>query len=82
MTKLMKSLRPMLLLVAAVSFGLGISLPLMRFEKLFFFAETPSLLDIIAGLWVDNETLLALVVINLFYRVSTGETCCGFSGYP
>lgn len=59
----MKSIRPLLLLIAAVSFGLGISLPLMRFEKLFFFAETPSLLDIVTGLWGDGETWLALVVV-------------------
>ena len=54
--------RPYLLLVAAVSFGLGISLPLMQFEKLWFFTETPSLLTIVADLWAQNEILLTLVV--------------------
>ncbi len=59
----MKSLRPLLLLISATSFGLGISLPLMRFEKLWVFTETPSLLMIIANLWSDGELLLAAVVL-------------------
>lgn len=58
----MKSLRPVFLLVAALSFGLGISLPLVRFEKLFFFSETPSLLDVVAGLWNEGDMALAGVV--------------------
>lgn len=55
--------RPLILLVASISFGLGISLPLMQFEKLYFFTETPSLISIIAGLWTDGEILLSIVVI-------------------
>ena len=55
--------RPLLLLTAAVSLGLGISLPLMQFEKLWFFSETPSLLHIIGTLWSDGEWGLALVVL-------------------
>ncbi|MEM9331780.1 MAG: paraquat-inducible protein A [Pseudomonadota bacterium] len=55
--------RPILLLVASVSFGLGISLPLMRFEKLWVFSETPSLLTIVADLWREEEFLLTLVVV-------------------
>jgi paraquat-inducible protein A len=54
--------RPVLLLVAAVSFGLGIALPLVRFEKLFFLAETPSLLGVVYGLWEKGDAVLALVV--------------------
>ncbi len=56
------SFRPFLLLVSAISFGLGISLPLMRFEKLWFFSETPSLLTIIADLWNQGEFSLTIVV--------------------
>ena len=59
----MRLLLPILLLVSAVSFGLGISLPLMRFEKLYFFAETPSLIDVIVGLWQEGEIPLAAVVV-------------------
>jgi len=58
----MKTLRPILLLIASVSFGLGISLPLMRFEKLYFFTETPSLLNIVENLWSDGEWLLTITV--------------------
>ena len=57
-------IRPFLLLISAVSFGLGISLPLMTFEKLWFFSETPSLLGIIADLWTGGEILLFLVVLS------------------
>ncbi len=58
----MHKFRPLILLIASVSFGLGISLPLMQFEKLYFFTETPSLISIISGLWVDGEILLSFVV--------------------
>ncbi|MEZ5789416.1 MAG: paraquat-inducible protein A [Nitratireductor sp.] len=54
--------RPLLLLLAAISFGLGISLPLIRFEKLYFFAETPSLLSLVAGLWSKGDWGLAGLV--------------------
>lgn len=44
------------------SFALGLVLPLMRFEKLFLFEERHSLLQIIQGLWVENEVLLAALI--------------------
>jgi paraquat-inducible protein A len=56
-------LRSLFLLTAAISFGLGISLPLVRLEKLYFFTETPSLIDVIAGLWVEGNVLLSLVIV-------------------
>lgn len=59
----MNKFRPFILLLASVSFGLGISLPLMQFEKLYFFTETPSLISIIIDLWRGGEILLSLVVI-------------------
>ena len=58
----MPALRPILLLAAAISFGLGISLPLIRLERLYFFTETPSLLGLVAGLWVGGDAALAAVV--------------------
>ncbi|MEO0369581.1 MAG: paraquat-inducible protein A [Pseudomonadota bacterium] len=68
----MKNFRPFLLLVSAVSFGLGISMPLMKFEKLWLFSETPSLLGIIADLWIDNEVLLAFIVLafSIFFPLA------------
>lgn len=59
----MQKLIAPLLLFSAVSFGLGISLPIMRFEKFFIFQESPSLLSLIHGLWVENSLLLAIVVL-------------------
>ncbi len=60
--EVLANFRPILLLISAISFGLGISLPLMRFEKLWFFSETPSLLSIVANLWAQEEWLLTIVV--------------------
>ncbi|WP_319486185.1 paraquat-inducible protein A [uncultured Cohaesibacter sp.] len=56
-------LLPILLAVAAFSFGLGITLPLVSLDKLLFFTETPSLRTIIMGLWEQGETVLALIII-------------------
>ncbi len=54
---------PVLLAVAAFSFGLGITLPLVSLDKLLFFTETPSLKTIIEGLWEQGEIVLALVIL-------------------
>jgi len=66
----MNAFRPIILLIASISFGLGISLPLMQFEKLYFFTETPSLISIIAGLWVEGEILLSIVTSGLANAIS------------
>lgn len=50
------------LLAAGVTFGLGISLPLVHFEKLYFFSETPTLLQLIYALWEEDESLIAALV--------------------
>ncbi len=55
-------LRSLFLLIAAISFGLGISLPLVQMERLYFFTETPSLLDVISGLWSEGNILITIVV--------------------
>lgn len=59
----MDNFRPLILLVASISLGLGISLPLMQFEKLYFFTETPSLISIIIDLWGGGEILLSIIVM-------------------
>ena len=56
-------LLPILLAIAAFSFGLGLTLPLVSLDKLLFFTETPSLRTIIAGLWEQDERILALVIL-------------------
>lgn len=58
----MPAIRPLLLLFAAICFGLGISLPLIRFEKLFFFSETPSLIGVVTGLWTKGDVGLAALI--------------------
>lgn len=52
-----------LLFVAAFCFALGIVLPIVHFQKLYFFNETPSLAEIISGLWRDGSGLLAIAVL-------------------
>ena len=41
---------PVILFAAALSLGLGLVLPLVRIERLFFLTDEPSLLAIVAGL--------------------------------
>ncbi|MDX3929182.1 MAG: paraquat-inducible protein A [Shinella sp.] len=53
---------PLLLVLSACLLALGLSLPLIRFEKLYFFSETPSLLGIVAALWEQQSYALAIVV--------------------
>jgi len=60
---MLRILLGLLMLTAAFSFGLGLTLPLMRFEKLYFFEETPSLLSVISGLHGEGEILLAVLIL-------------------
>ena len=59
----MRLIAPILLLASAISFGLGISLPIVRFQKLYIFEETPSLITLVFGLWEDGSVMIALAVI-------------------
>jgi paraquat-inducible protein A len=61
----MRILLPLALFLATFCYGLGIVLPLVRIEKLFVFAEEPSLVAMIAGLWGAGDIGLA-VLIALF----------------
>jgi paraquat-inducible protein A len=58
----MRSLRAVLLVAAPFMLALGLVLPLVRFEKLYFFSETPSLLAIVQSLWQSGDMALAAVV--------------------
>ena len=55
-------IKPVLLVAAPFFLALGLVLPLIRFETLYFFDETPSLIGIIASLWSGGEALLAASV--------------------
>jgi paraquat-inducible protein A len=50
------------LLSAGVAFGLGITLPLVRLEKFYFFSETPSLVEMITALWNEGDIWIAGLV--------------------
>jgi paraquat-inducible protein A len=58
----MRILTAILLAVSAFSLALGITLPLLRFERLVFFSDTPSLVQVIRDLWATDNAILAIVV--------------------
>ncbi|WP_353644871.1 paraquat-inducible protein A [Mesorhizobium sp. WSM2239] len=58
----MRFLLPITLLAAAISFAFGLVLPLIRIERLFVFADEPSLLAMISGLWAEGDIALAIVI--------------------
>ncbi len=62
MIKSFATLRPILLVAAPFLLALGLTLPLIRFEKLYFFDETPSLVGIVASLWNGGDVALAIIV--------------------
>lgn len=53
---------PLFLVLSSFFLALGLVLPLVRFEKLIFFSETPSLLGIVLALWEQESWVLALMV--------------------
>ena len=50
------------LVCASIAFGLGLSLPLIQFEKFYFFSESPSLIQLVYGLWVEGDLAIAILV--------------------
>jgi paraquat-inducible protein A len=54
-------LLPILLLGASFSFALGIALPLMQVDRLYFFTTTPSLVEITASLWSNGDIAIAII---------------------
>ena len=53
----------LLLFFASVFFALGITLPLLHMERLFFLSDEPSLVDMVASLWSGGDVGLALIII-------------------
>ncbi len=53
---------PALLVLSSLCLAFGLVLPLVRFEKLYFFNETPSLIDIVVSLWEQGSGGLAVLV--------------------
>lgn len=55
-------LKALLLVGASISFALGITLPLMRFESFYVFSTDASLIEVIQALWSDGDAALAILV--------------------
>jgi len=55
-------IRPVLLVAAPFFLALGLVLPLVRFETLYFFDRTPSLIEVVVSLWQGGDGLLAAIV--------------------
>jgi paraquat-inducible protein A len=58
----MRYLLPLLLLASSLCLAFGLVLPLVRMDRLYFFSQSPSLVEIVSGLWLDSEIALALLV--------------------
>lgn len=59
------------LVFAPLFFGLGIVLPLVRFQTLYFFDQSPSLLGVVGALWAGDDVVLAVMVglVSLVFPV-------------
>ncbi len=83
-----RALTPVLLLIAAVAFGLGLTLPLIQFKKLWIFSDTPSLLGVVWGLWRNGDAGLAVLVgtVSIAFPVvklfTVFEAAFGAGRYP
>ena len=51
-----------ILFAATVCFALGLVLPVAVFETLFVFTERPSLIEVIDGLWQEDDYAIAFLV--------------------
>lgn len=58
----MRILAGLLITFASFCFALGITLPLLQLQRLFFLTDTPSLLTIVGGLFASSDYLLAILV--------------------
>ncbi len=52
----------LLLPVSTFSFALGLTQPLMLFERLYFLEDRPTLIEMISSLWLEGDSALAGVV--------------------
>lgn len=57
----MHALLPFLLLAASFCLALGITLPLMQVDRLYFLSQSPNLIEIVASLWTNGDFAIALV---------------------
>jgi paraquat-inducible protein A len=52
---------PLILLCSSMSFALGITLPLMQVDRLYFLSSSPSLIAVVASLWTHSDFAIAIV---------------------
>lgn len=55
-------LHALLVVLAPFLLALGLTMPLVRFETLYVFSDTPSLIDIVSSLWREGDLALSIVV--------------------
>ncbi|MCO5732069.1 paraquat-inducible protein A [Rhizobium sp. SSA_523] len=58
----MQTWRSLLIPVASLCLLLGLVLPIMRVERLYFFSQTPSIIDLLLGLVSDGQWGLAVLI--------------------
>lgn len=59
----MRVIVALILFAAAFCFALGLTLPIVHFQKLYFFNERPSLFELVGGLWAEGSLLIAFAVL-------------------
>jgi paraquat-inducible protein A len=52
---------PLILLGASISFALGVTLPLMQVDRLYFLSTSPSLIEVVSSLWSHGDNAIAIV---------------------
>ncbi|MEL6966737.1 MAG: paraquat-inducible protein A [Pseudomonadota bacterium] len=72
----MRALIAFLLLASSVTLGFGLTLPIMRVEKLWLFSETPSLMEVIAttygsGDWLITAAVVLFCVVFPLFKLAT-----------
>lgn len=88
----MRSLLPQILFAASICFALGIVLPLIHVDRLYFFSDEPSLIGMIAALWSGDDWLLAIIValfsvafpatkLGLLHNAAYGHKGTGIPGW-
>ena len=54
----------LVLAAAAVCFVLGVSLPIIKLNRFFFFSDAHSLISMVRGLFVEGELVLGLIILT------------------
>ncbi|MGL4489089.1 MAG: paraquat-inducible protein A [Rhizobiaceae bacterium] len=58
---MLSRLLPLILLSASFSFALGITLPLIQVDRLYFLSSSPSLIEVTTSLWSHENFAIAIV---------------------